>query len=423
MNKHVLFLPLLLAAAPVVAQTNFRPGYVLPLAGDTLRGEVDSRGAQRNARLARFRPAPGAAVTEYSPRQLRGYGLTGDRLYQAETVVLTDSLQRQTLLNVTADTLRRPSFLEVLVQGPASLLYLRDERNNDHYYLKMQGQPVQELVQTTRQVVDAGVTYQRKSDEFRRTLAASMQQCMAVQPVITTVRYDQAGLIRVVRSYNECVGGVSALPASASRKNHVRLGVVAGGESSRMQLDYNYLGLPTTINMQGDAQLVVGLTLNIRLTGLNKNISARLEALYEKQRYESGPVIPANITQGREFRIALTSIRLPLLVRYTYPKGSIRPFAQVGYSFSHLSRADNEVREVYRNTTGGYDYAAWRPFIAPRKLEQGIIGSLGLTTAWENKRNLAVEARYERSDGFSESVGIGSRINRLYLLLSYDLTK
>lgn len=417
MSKKLLFLPLLLAAASVVAQTNFRPGYVLPLTGDTLRGEVDSRGAQRNARLARFRPAPGAAVTEYSPRQLRGYGLTGDRQYQTETVVLTDSLQRQTLLNVTADTLHGPSFLEVLVQGSASLLYLRDERNNDHYYLKMQGQPAQELVQTTRKVEEAGGTYQRKSDEFRRTLAGAMQACMAVQPAITTVRYDQNGLLQIVRRYNECVGGTSVTPAGAPRKTHVQLSVVAGAERSELEITQNPPLRPESTTMQGGTQPVLGLALGIHLAGVNKNLSVQLQALYEKQRYES------EVRVGNQYRVALTSIRFPFLVRYTYPKGSVRPFAQVGYSFAYLSQADNEVRRAFLNTAGGYEYTVWLPIVVPRKLEQGVVGSLGLTTARENKRNLAIEARYERSDGFSESLGIGSRINRLYVLLSYDLTK
>lgn len=417
MTKKILFLPLLLAAAPLFGQTNFRPGYVLPLTGDTLRGEVDARGAQRNARLARFRAAPDAAVTEYGPRQLRGYGVTGDRLYRTEKVMLNDSLPRPVLPNAMLDTVRRAAFLEVLVQGPASLLYLRDERNNDHYYLQMQGQPAQELVQTTRKVEEAGGTYQRKSDEFRRTLAGAMQACMAVQSAITTVRYNQNGLLQIVRRYNECVGGTSVTPAGAPRKTHVQLGIVAGAERSELEITQNPPLRPESTTMQGGIQPVFGLALGIHLAGVNKNLSARLEALYEKQRYES------EVRVGNQYRVALTSIRFPLLVRYTYPKGSIRPFAQVGYSFAYLSQADNEVRRAFLNTAGGYEYTVWLPIVAPRKLEQGFVGSLGLTTARENKRNLAVEARYERSDGFSESAGIGSRINRLYVLLSYDLTK
>ena len=45
------------------AQTNFRAGYMLPLAGDTLRGEVDSREGRINARRFRFRSAPEPTIS------------------------------------------------------------------------------------------------------------------------------------------------------------------------------------------------------------------------------------------------------------------------------------------------------------------------------------------------------------------------
>ncbi len=70
-------------------------------------------------------------------------------------------------------------------------------------------------------------------------------------------------------------------------------------------------------------------------------------------------------------------------------------------------------------------YSGWSPFLftKARKLEQGIQGGLGLSTARAGGRNLALELRYERSDGFTDGIGIGSRVNRLYILLSYNLTK
>ena len=78
MIKRLLLAGALLSSAATLthAQAIFRAGYVLPLNADTLKGEVDARGDQRNARLARFRPA-GGTVTEYTPGQLRAYGIRG----------------------------------------------------------------------------------------------------------------------------------------------------------------------------------------------------------------------------------------------------------------------------------------------------------------------------------------------------------
>jgi hypothetical protein len=423
-KKLLVLLPLLVGGATAIAQTNFRPGYVVPLSGDTLRGEVDSRGAQRNARLARFRASKDAAITEYLPQQLKGYGFTNDRVYQSAVVILSDSIKRNSLIDVEVKPLPRPSYLEVMVLGPATLLYLRDDNSNDHFYLLLQDGVLQELIQTTQQVVENGVTYQRKSDDFRRTLASAMQQCPAVQPTINHVRFGMNELTRVVQNYNECVGGTSLAPADASRKSHVRLGVIAGAETSRLVINNPVTG--AELLLKGKASPVVGLALNINLAGLNKVFSARLEALYESQSYSKSNVSYRDAygyTIDRQYHVELASLRVPLLVRYTYPEGTVRPFVQLGYGFNYMFRNTNETRYRYSNPSASEDFTRWSDIATTRKLEQGIITGVGLATTRPDKRNLAVELRFERSDGFSEDVAVGSRVNRGYILLSYDLTK
>lgn len=423
MLRKLLLITLLGASAQAMAQTNFQPGYVVLPAGDTLRGEVDARGAIRNARLARFRTAPDAAVIEYQPRQLRGYGFVGDRVYQAETVLLADSAQRLGQPYAPADTLARPSFLEVVLRGKLNLLFLRDERSNDHYYVQPRGQPAQELVQKISLTNAGGTTLRRKSDDYRRTLAAATQACLAVQPAITKVDFDLRSLTRVVGQYNACVGSAVVQPAAATRKNHVQLGLIAGAETSRLALNDNFFGRKRTLETASNQiSPVFGLGLNFRLAGINKALAVRLEALYELQEYLARQALA---TPGfyDEYRVKMGGIRIPLLVRYTYPRGAVRPFAQLGYGFTYLLKSTNEGRQVRVSNSTPTTDTPWRGLVAPRSLEQGMVGSIGVATARPDQRNAALELRYERSDGFSDALDFGSRINRFYLLLSYDLTK
>jgi hypothetical protein len=189
----------------------------------------------------------------------------------------------------------------------------------------------------------------------------------------------------------------------------VQLGVVVGGERSQLTLnDYPDLTAKGTSAISP----VVGLAASIRLAGVSRKITARIEALYEKQSYQAETKTRSGAT--RQYRATLESIRLPLLARYTYPKGRIRPFLYAGYGFNIFLTNSNETRDTNR----------WRPWIEqPRNLEQGYIGGLGLSTARSGGRNLALDLRYERSDGFSEALALGSRVSRYYLLLSYDLTR
>ncbi len=420
MLKKLLPALLLGMATVASAQTNFQPGYVVTPAGDTLRGEVDARGAQRNARLARFRPSASQPITDYEPQQLRGYGFVGDRVYQVDTVPLSTCTAPPAYSGAMPDTTRHLVFLEVIVGGAASLLYLRDERSNDHYYLSTTGHKTQELLPPpVRRVADDDATYQTAANAFRRTIAAATQQCLMIQPDIAGVRYNQSSLSKIVERYNRCLGETSTTPAAAAYKSHVRIGVIGGVETSQLVLSGRRLGSDFVIKGRSDQPSpVLGLALSVGLTRINKTISARIEGFYESQRYLLRSQIGTSNLYD-EYRATLTSIRVPLLLRYTYPRGVIRPFAQAGLGFSYLLENDNEQRQFVRDPST----VAWAQITAPRSLEQGLIGSVGMATAWANRRNTSAELRYERSNGFSNAVGFGSRVDRLYLLLSYDLTK
>jgi hypothetical protein len=387
------------------------------LTGDTLRGEVDLRSAQRNARFSRFRSATSATVTEYRPQQLKGYGYNNDQIYQTETVVLNDSSVVTSLIESRRDSMRRPVFLEVIVRGPATLLFLRDRQSNVHYYLKMQAGKVQELVQTNQQVRVNGVAYEQKSLEYQRTLSAAMQSCLTVQPAISHLRYALNDIAEIVRRYNECTGTTSIVPANVKRSNKVELELIVGGQTSQL-LVYgdNIIKQPH----QAAIKPVIGIALDFHIAQVDPKLSVRLEALYENQSFKYDFMRFALNNRGT---VELSSMRLPLLVRYTFPRGTIRPFMQAGGSVSYIMKANTDFKVQYPGSTPPV-YTIPAPLIKdPRKIELGVIGGIGLTTARNNARNLGIEFRYERSNGFSDYINIGTRLNRYYLLLSYDLTR
>lgn len=403
------------------AQTNFQPGYVVTLSGDTLRGEVDARRAERSARIARFRASETAAAEEYKPLQIKGYGFVNGRVYQTETVMLLDSLPSVRSYEEVVLS-RRPSFLEVIVQGAGNLLYLRDERGKDHYYVRVQNKPTEELIQSFQTQALKSGTYRRPTNEFRKTLAVATQQCLAVQPAISNLKYDQQSLIKLLSSYNQCVGSKSEIHASKDRKNHLMLGAVIGGEGSQLIITDNSRGFNSTAKGSSSIKPVVGLACHLRLTGVNRTLTGRVELLYESQQYNAETLTPLPAMYAL-YRVKLTSITLPLLVRYTYPRGHIRPFAQAGISASYLLDSQNEYRFVQRPKTDPYPENDWMQLTTTRKIEKGIVGGLGISSILSNQHTIAVEARYVRSDGFSEHIAVGGQANRLYLLLSYDLSK
>ncbi|SDX92020.1 outer membrane beta-barrel protein [Hymenobacter psychrophilus] len=417
MLKKLLLVSLLGISCQAAAQTNFRPGYVVTLGGDTLRGEVDARGAVRNARLARFRPTPDAAITDYRPGQLQGYAVTGEHLYQRATVLLADSLGPGAALGATPDTVQRVSFVEVLVRGPLHLLYLRDEQRIDHYYAQLGAQPLHELRQRVVKLEREGRLYQQQTNEFRRTLAELMTSCPSVQPRLNTLRYQSNELVRAVQAYNVCVGESAVLLPAAARRTYLQLGLVTGAEVSHLKIAGNPFKLPIKGTSAIGPVVGVGLTLH---TGLSRNVTFRLEALYERQKYNRlvpyGDDPQASSTANPEKYATLSTLRAPLLVRYTYPKGRLRPMVYAGFTLGFFLQADVEdIVNVPRPPLSPLELA----YNLKTEPEQAFTGGLGLTTARPNGRNASVELRYEYSNGFNALTDL----NRFYLLLSYDLTK
>ena len=166
-NKPILFLTLLLGlgATAARAQADFRPGYVVLPSGDTLRGEVDYRGALRNSLLCKFRPTAGATVQLLQPKALRAFGYRGGDAYRTALTPLPDSGQIPLQPRVP-----RPFFLQVLVDGPAVLYARRDETDHNHYYLQQETavtQPVTELLIRQEEVFLDGHKFIRDLRELR----------------------------------------------------------------------------------------------------------------------------------------------------------------------------------------------------------------------------------------------------------------
>ncbi|TGE22256.1 PorT family protein [Hymenobacter aquaticus] len=414
---RLLTLPLLAISFGALAQADFRPGYVVQPAGDTLRGEVDNRSDVRNAAACRFRQA--GSVREYAPAELLGFGLTGRKVYRTRTVTVPDSAAQPA----------RTYFLEVLAAGPAQLYYRRDPGGIDHYYISVGGQTATELVYRRVLLQMAGgewvtmVSRYQEKNLFRGTLAETFAACPAVQQQVSSLQYKASSLVGIVERYNACVGGPGAgQPVSARRSARYSLGVVAGVGVSQMQLS-GYTSFEQA-NFPSSVQPVVGLRLGIPMPRLNEKLSLQIEALYQRQRYESEYTtrFGSSSAYREQARVALNYLKVPFMLRYTYPRGAVRPMVQLGVSPNLSLSTTAEFRQ--QNLDGSY--GTWRPAFDKEALslfDWGPTASVGVLTSGLGGRQLTLEARAERSTGFVYISAINSELWHYQLLLGVNLTK
>ncbi|AMR26301.1 hypothetical protein A0257_03780 [Hymenobacter psoromatis] len=293
------------------AQATFRPGYVVPLAGDTLRGEVQELSELRNSLACRFRPGPAATPTDYAPTAARAYGFTGSARYEARLVPPADSARpTPTLL-----------FVEVLVSGAAQLYTCRDH-GHTRYFVAVgpAGARLRELAERRVKTFSNGFEAYETRSLYRDTLAAALRACPAVQLSLPRLPFQQAALGRVITRYNECVGGPAAVSTRlAPRARGPVLSLLGGYQYG--SLSFGSGSLITSFNHQGP---VGGLALGLALPHTRQTVSVRLEALYSAEQYKQ--------TQFNQ-----SYLSLPVQLRYTLLRNRvIRPFAEAGVVYSYL---------------------------------------------------------------------------------------
>lgn len=385
------------------AQAEFQPGYVVPAAGDTLRGEIDFRDAYFNSTQCRFRSSPTAVARTYRPGELLAYGLPAvGRRYR-------------TLVPPPGPA---ACFAEVLVSGPASLYSLRDADGADHYYLEAPQFALTELV--SRRATVPGQTFARNEPVYRLTLQQAMPNCPRAEAMLGELSFTETALRRVVTVFNECQGVVAA-PAPARPRQPLRVSVLLGGQLAAAHFKYGSQYFNGQEVIYGPrATPVLGVGMEVPLTALSHKLSLAMALLYERDRYEQ-TVAASPYLAATRYALDATYLRLPVLARYTFPRGTVRPLLELGPTLAYAVQL--------RNTTAGFDAqgnATTAKEFYPdnfQRLQEGVAAGAGVRFAYYQNRAATLLVRAETDTGWLEGVGLDSWSRRLFALLTFDLTK
>ncbi|UOQ50900.1 hypothetical protein [Hymenobacter cellulosivorans] len=244
-------LPLLIAAASILSCLTataqvFEPGLLVTTAGDTVRGEIENAFWEANPSSVRFRPTADAAITSYSPAQLRSFQLATGRYFRTETLPIDRSAETRTqfLQRFVASTQQPETvFAEVLVDGPAPLLrYVIP--GIVHFFVRRENQGYLEL--TERKYIDQDKQGRRvivDGNRYRIQLQQYFGDCPAAVQQVAKAQYTPADLAAVVQAYNQScsstgqAGKSFVATAKPARGMTVNAGLLAGAQIQTMRLD------------------------------------------------------------------------------------------------------------------------------------------------------------------------------------------
>ncbi|MBX0290828.1 PorT family protein [Hymenobacter sp. HSC-4F20] len=402
MKKRLLLLPVLTVTATAVAQSNFQAGYVVPLSGDTLRGEVDTRGELRGATLCRFRATPKTPPTEYKPTDVRAYGFAAGGVYRALA------------LPTAAPTL---VFMQVLAEGKLSLVRYTDETEAKHYYAQTTGSALlQPLVQrdTTVLQINPQTRVEHKVSTrvyaFRNVLWQLMADCPAVQTKLPGLELLEAQLTKTVAAYNSCVGGPQR---TITQRTGKLLFSVSGGAyhaTATYQDGKSY-------DLTSDFLASVGAGVQIHPAYFSPHLSFVGELWYTQQKYSLSYEAEGTLGAGyqRTLDVQVASIGVPVLLRYSLTQGGVRPYVQAGFVYKQNIQRDAEKTDYLPRLSSA-------PSASPVELKSYNIGGVfgvGVSIPTGSYGSINLEGRLDKLDNTSAAANTISGSQGIALLASY----
>lgn len=391
------------------AQTDFRPGYIVQH-GDTLRGYVDYRGAVRSSKTTTYRPAPDAKEQAFSPDQLEGYGFDREqKIYESKRVPATEAQAEQLL------------FLQALVKGRISIYNYRDGNDRDHFYLSKEGANLVELVEQvyTRTDPKSGKKYRVVDRPYLGVIASAFSDCPALtEKRLENVMLRHSSLAKVGIEYNRCVGSTQFIPEP--KKASITLVPVVALSFPSLHVSGSHYYARGDFRSTG-LGLGGGIAMQVANPSMSEKLSLIVELLYAPYRFEGK--VEGTYNTGRttsyDLLFDLNYLKLPLQLRYTFPKGKVRPFANIGPSYSyavHSKRVESRYSSFHSTS-----YSEEKEALPGSEFKShmfGAVAGVGIVYPIRTK-TLFLETRYETTEGISMLLSLPSSIKTFSLMAGY----
>lgn len=381
--KYFICLVLLLSQAPLFlsAQSNYKPGYVVNIKGDTLKGFVDYREWARNPKEITFKQALNAAGEKFSALTANAFAVTGADYYDRFVVDISTSTVELPELSHKLDTafITDTVFLKNLVNGKSISLYVYTNSVKSNYYIfdkrlhKIIGLK-QYLYYDEEKLSVSGIN--GYIGQLLRLAAIYQPGNKGLQTRIQKASYIESDLTDIAIKIN---GGTAAQQA-VHINSGIRMFAGAGIRSSKLQFKGDNTAAPFPEGSSDNAfSPVISAGLNFLLNKYTERLIIRLEVSAAMNQFKFSAQQGTGPTRYdlnfKQFNAAVT----PQILYNFYSTDKVKAFFDVGLAVN-----------VYKYNN--YDYITTYSYgVVTSKNKypqfQGLVFSLPIKAGtWINKR-------------------------------------
>ncbi len=299
----------------------------------------------------------GNKTEKYSPDEVKMYGFNKERIYWSKTIIYGGTPDKY--------------FLEQLSDGKLKLFYFADKKYNT-FYIEEDSTSFQELAKGN------------KSDDsyFQKQLQQISSDFPEIYNNAKYVHYNRRALSKFVNEYNN--REYKPFP-------YFKIGLVGFKEMSEFDLSKSAsLDNVGQINCKYDNSFGAGVFTDIPIRV--SNFSFHLEILYTKHNYSFSSETNNEII---DFATNFSSVKVPILLRYTYPSKKISPFINTGAIWAYNTDKKTKFFETkFAGNIIEIEDIADKSIVADT--QKGFSAGMGIEYRLNYKHSMFFEVRFNR---------------------------
>lgn len=308
----------------------------------------------------------GGENVKYSPDEITEYGFKDGRVYISKKIKLSDSFQKV--------------FLECLNKGKINLYYYNGDGLKT-FFLEKDSTSLIEIPK-----------HNRDNISYNNQLLDLTSDCSAIADATKVVSYNKKSLTKLIERYDDC---------KRRPFPHLRYGLTAGYELAKLIPTSNHeIGYTNFFDYKYDGGFSIGLFIDNPI--LVSDFSLHSELYYSKHGYSYNELVA---DRDIDFVANISSLKLPLLIRYTYPSNKFRPFLNIGAVFSYNFKNEN-LRYETTITENIIEINDIKESSLIDDIQLGYCIGGGIECKLDFKHSLFFEFRYNNQYGISDPKSI-----------------
>jgi hypothetical protein len=372
----------------ILAQSDYRPGFIITNNNDTVYGLIDYSGETVNFKSCKFKYKDADIPVKYLPFDIISYRFLDDKFYISKEIYLNGEKEKR--------------FLEFLLHGIVDLYYYQDV-NGEFFYIQKEDTLI-ELKNTKVKTYINGVEYYKKDKKYIGILKYLFIDAPEIQNKIDNLSLDRKSLIKITEDYNQkvcnddskCVIYKKKLPPTI-----INIGPLIGYHTlfiDPQTLSWKIYRNQTIIDCNYDrsTSMTYGLYANVFLPNSGRRLVLQYEGIIYSYKLSStyqnigtgldGP----NIDGTYKYSISSTDLSHNFSLRYNILNLKFRPFIQIGGNISQkLKLKKTGLENVY--------FIGSRSF--SRQIYYGFCLGMGVAYQYKENKEIFLKIIFKRGIG------------------------